>query len=445
MKQIHIYCDGGFGNRYNCLVSGLAAAHCLALEPIVYWPCNNWCRAPYASLFSTQLTCFDQSLTALRGRTGHLTPLLHDELGARALAVEFNSAYAYASLDEVRRQALTGRDGLFYYPALIPDWLPREALTAAGATLAFHADLTEAAIDFIAGRLGRPYYGIHLRRTDLQIGLSDTEVKTLVQAQPSALFFVCSDDPLAERIAVAHDNVRIRDKSSHVSKKSGQGSWNDLTIDEDQRAYYSNIERGAAAVREAVVDLLVLAHSTIVGFTGSTFQSVARLIGQVAPLQPLDRPRELNFPALTDSLRRLALGRMSLVEVVDMGGQLLAQGRQDDGLCLLQTALNHYSDADAFPILFNLAVALTNAGRHGESEVFIDRALQSNPDYLDAYLLAAQICQAAGRNEQALKYLNIGLARGSETPIKSDRCSEFAGLITEIQGFSRANHAARSP
>jgi tetratricopeptide (TPR) repeat protein len=237
---------------------------------------------------------------------------------------------------------------------------------------------------------------------------------------------------LTERIAVAHDNVRVRIKSAHVSRKSGQGNWNDLTFDDDRRAYYSNIERGAEAVREAVVDLLVLAQSSIVGFTGSTFQSVAQMIGQVASLLPLDRPPELIFPALTDCLRRLTTGRMPLLEVVSLSEQLLTQGRQDDGLCLLQVALNHYYGINAFPILFNLAVALANAGRYGESEVFVDRALQSNPGYLDTYLLAAQICRSAGRNEQALKYLNIGLTYCGTKTI-SDKHLEFSKLITEIQ------------
>lgn len=417
-KQLWIYCDGGFGNRYNALLSGLATANLLDLDPLVYWPCNNWCRAPFDSLFAVKIPHLDRSITQLKGQIDHLTPLLHDEPGAQVLGVDFNSVYAYTSAEDVRIRALMRSDGLFYSSALIPDWLPTDALATTAKNLVFHAYLTTSVSEFIANSLGRPYYGIHLRRTDLEIGLSDAEVKMLVQTRPDDLFFVCSDDPLSERIAAAHENVRIRSKSAHVSKKSGQGNWNDLTLDEDQRAYFSNIERGAAAVQEAVIDLLVLAHSTIVGFSGSTFQSVARLIGQIAPLQHLDRLPELDFPALGDHLRRLKMQYMSLLEVMNLSENLLAQGRQDDSIRLLQTALNHYSGTDAFPILFNLAVALFNAGRYGESEVFIDQAIFLNQAYLDIYIVAAEICRANRNKEKAINYLNKGQALAMQSGAK---------------------------
>ena len=35
MRAIHIYCDGGFGNRFNGLVAGLLIARATGLEPVV--------------------------------------------------------------------------------------------------------------------------------------------------------------------------------------------------------------------------------------------------------------------------------------------------------------------------------------------------------------------------------------------------------------------------
>lgn len=435
-KTIHIYCDGGFGNRYNALVSGLAIARLLQLEPLVYWPCNNWCRAPFDALFVPAGIPFaDRSLSSLKGTLGNLTPLLHDDLGAKVLGVGFNSAYAYRSVEDART-ALHASDGFFYYPALLPEWVPQSRIDAAVHSLSFHEDLTAAAHAFIRDQLGRPYYGVHLRRTDLQAGLTDGELKSLVTAHPDSLFFVCSDDPLAERMAAAHPNVRVRQKRSYVGKRSEGASWNALTLDDDQRAYYSNIERGAASVVEALVDLLILAHSVIVGFSGSTFQSVARLIGRVAPLIDLPRLPELPFLASNVCYRQLRAKRLSVTDVIALGEQFMAQDRREEGVQFLQAALNYFHDAHAFPILFNLAVALAGAGRVGEAEVFIERAIRAKPGHLDSYNLAARICHASGRQTQALQYLSMARAGQSRTEDKQahdgGRREENKGHIDEV-------------
>ena len=55
MRQLLIYCDGGFGNRFNALVSGLVLARTLGLAPQVVWPVNNWCGAALGDLFENSL------------------------------------------------------------------------------------------------------------------------------------------------------------------------------------------------------------------------------------------------------------------------------------------------------------------------------------------------------------------------------------------------------
>lgn len=411
MKRIHIYCDGGFANRYNTLVSGLAAARELSLNPLVSWPCNNWCQASFEDVIDYQVEVDRRSISQLKGDIDTLTPLLQDELGARTLGVEFNSAYAYKSLDDVRAQALAHSQGLFYYPALVPSWIPPLAVSAAVKSVRISSSIVEIARRFINEQIGQPYYGIHLRRTDLRAGLSDDEVRWLVGQHSGSVFYVCSDDSLAERLAAAHGNVRIRTKSAYATKRVAGASWNQLTLDDDGRPYHCNIERDNASVIEAVVDLLILAHSAIVGYSGSTFQAVARMIGREAPVVAISQPEAIDVLALDDLHRQLMLAQLKTTDVLAAAAKLQQQGRSEDAIRWLQRTLNNFSGMQAFPILFNLAVALMDSGRHGEAEVFALHAADIKPDYADAWILAARSCEKAGRLEDAKAILDAGLER----------------------------------
>ena len=138
MKRFHIFCDGGLGNRFNALTSGLAAAKLLGLKPNVIWPTNNWCRASFDSLFDSTLNATDNSLSTLKGQIDNMLPLLHDEYASQALGIAFASAYAYDSIHTLQAAAESHDNDLFYYPALIPAWLPAEALHQAIVALPFH-------------------------------------------------------------------------------------------------------------------------------------------------------------------------------------------------------------------------------------------------------------------------------------------------------------------
>jgi hypothetical protein len=391
-KNALIFCDGGFGNRYNSLVSGLALARALDMNPIIYWPCNNWCQADFKSIFSNNYTIFLDSLTSLKGKVKDFIPLLHDDSASSILDVPFNSAYQYASIEDFKQRDLENTDGIFYYPALIPQWIPVDRIELASLELKFNDSLVAIATKFIQENFGQPFYGIHLRRTDLEIGLSDAEVSLVTKSNLSQLFYVCSDDPMSERIAALNENVRIRRKSSYVSKKNESGTWTSLTLDDDHRPYYSNIERSADSVIDAVVDILILAHATLIGYSGSTFQSVARLIGVANPLIEIQRPANLKVVCLGDCKRKLKSGLCGVNDIINLSQQLVDSGRVDDGIDLLQYSLNFFGNEESFPLFYNLAFFLfSTTERYKEALIFIDKAIQVRRNYVDAYILGAEI------------------------------------------------------
>jgi hypothetical protein len=388
---LEVFCDGGFGNRYNALISGFALARYFGLKFVVYWPRNNWCQAGFESIFSTPVRVSEKTLTELSGTLDDAACLLHDSLGADTLRVRFQSAYAFNSMDAFGQTVIGGTQRIFFYPALIPNWIPPDLIKASIVGLEFNSALVHAARTFIEQNIAHPYYGIHLRRTDLNVGLDDCEVQLLAKSYPNAHFFVCSDDPVAEALAAVHPNVHRRDKANNIEKKNLTDGWTAPTLDDDGRKYFSNIQRGAEAVLEGVIDILILGQSQIVGFSGSTFQNVARLLGQHAPITDLGMPHAIRYCALQDTMRWMKGHQLSLLQVCEFAEEMAGASRLQDALELLCAALEVYSGADQFVILHNMSSYLIGAGRTRQAAIYAKAALEIIPNNPQAVLLVQRI------------------------------------------------------
>lgn len=397
-KVLEIFCDGGFGNRYNSLVSGLALAEQCGLEVKVYWPINESCGAGYHDIFETNLRISELKLTDLAGTLGDAYCLLHDTKGSDALRVPFNSVYDYFSAEEFEKKVLGLYKRVFYYPAIMPGWIDGSCIRQEVSKLKLRPELIQQAELFIREGLGEPFYGIHLRRTDLNVGLSDAEVHSLVIKFPGKVFFVCSDDPAAEAIATIQPNVRSRKKVSHVRRKNLEAGWQAPTEYDAGRVYFSNIQRGKEAILEGVIDLLVLSQSQIVSFTGSTFQSVARLIGEVNLFTKLIKPVPISYAAVGDVKGMLLAGRMSLGQLISVCEEFISNDRIIDAISLLLEALEREVGMRRFVILFNLGVYSMRINRFQGAMIYFRAALEISPESAeakDAYFRVAQ--QAFGR------------------------------------------------
>lgn len=427
-NRIQIFCDGGFGNRLNTLLSGLAVANLFELRATVYWPRNNWCQAAFGDIFSNNFDISEQSLSDLAGTLDNAIVLLHDQLGADTLRVPFHSAYAYTSTDDFSTQALaTGKD-IFYYPALIPPWLPMDLVADAIQTCHYQASIREAVTNFVGRTIGQPFHGLHLRRTDLNVGFTDNEVQDIVRQHPKEAFFVCSDDPIAEALAAAHPNVHHREKRAYVDKRNTQDGWTTLTADDDGRLYHSNIDRNADSVIDAVIDMLILAHSSIVGFSGSTFQSMARLYGTHAPMVPVAKPTlEISHLSLNTAFRMIQAGAMSLGEALSHAAALYSAGRKVDAIQLEKTAIEYgrakgISDVNLFVLHYNVAAHLINEGAPYEASLYLEKALVLIPDHTESTALLTVARHRSGFTENKLLEPKAGhavVSHGHRSSIKT--------------------------
>jgi len=284
MRELMVYCDGGFGNRFNALVSGLVLARELQLTPNVIWPVNNWCGAAFDELFDSPLQAHNRELASFmveRERYHYL--IVEDRLG---LATAWVSPLHLSHWDDVHAYANASVQDLFFYTALIPPFMAAEVIAQQVRELRFRAAIVEQANGFLAQQgLGQQlgdYLGVQIRKTDFGAnGADDDNLFALLQQCPHKRFFVCSDDKAVEQRFSTLPNVVVFPKRAHVEKRV-EGQWTTVTADHSGRLYPCNVTRSGASVQDAVVDLLVLSRSQIVKTSNSTFLNTALLLQAAA-------------------------------------------------------------------------------------------------------------------------------------------------------------------
>ena len=262
MRQIYIYCDGGFGNRFNALVSGLVIAEKMGLKPLVVWPVNNWCGASYAELFHEHREVINRELVTFVAQKDQLQFLMvedHLNIGA-----PWQSPMAMPSWDELSTYLRSADADIFYYTALIPPFIALDDVKAKVTSLPFQGGIVASAQRFMIEHNLQAFYGVQIRKTDFGAnGADDQNLCELISNRQDAVFFVCSDDKAVEDRFRSLPNVVAFVKDAYVEKRTDSG-WLAETIDHSGRNYASNVNRGQQSVIEALVDLLILSHSQIV-------------------------------------------------------------------------------------------------------------------------------------------------------------------------------------
>ena len=416
MANILIFCDGGLGNRINALASGLALARYFGLSYCVHWPINNWCEAPFHKIFANRLNVSLKSISQLKGKLDGSVMLLHDEIASNALGVKFDSAYRYKNLQDFGELALQEDKTIFYYPAVIPNWVPEDLVHQEMRFLRFDSYIVREVKQFISKKLPSPFYGLHLRRTDLNVGLDDLEVFNLAKSNPEATFFVCSDDPRAERLAAGHFNVFNREKNFQIEKKTERADWLAQTHDDDGRLYYGNIQRNEDAVIEGAIDMLILAHSRIVGFSGSTFQKIARTLGSVAPLMNVERPIEIPVFFARD-LEKLTNGQLVKLEyILEISKKLKEVNQPVAASKVLEKSLENFQDHEFSKICYQIGINELSNGLFKKSIIYLESAVKVNPQFQLAWLHLAFCYCKLSNFKLAKKSLNMYKLLNANSP-----------------------------
>ena len=276
-RSIHLYCDGGFGNRFNTLVSGMVLAKAAGLQPIVVWPCNNWCGASFSELMENDYNVIERELVSyLPEKDKFHFFMTEDHLG---MGVPNKSPLENQTLAEAVNYLNSDSRDVYYHSPLIPPFLDLQVVLHQVRELKIDATAVARADQFIRDWDLGEFFGVQIRKTDFgNNGSDDDSLYELIRNTSHRKFFVCSDDKQVELRFGALPNVAIYAKRAHVEKMAEESGWNSLTSDHSGRAYLSNVNRSAISVIDALIDLLILSRSTVVKTSNSTFLSAALLI-----------------------------------------------------------------------------------------------------------------------------------------------------------------------
>jgi len=276
MRSIHIYCDGGFGNRFNGLIAGLIFARAAGLNPIVVWPCNNWCGARYDELFETNAVVIERELVSyVPDKDKFHFCMTEDHLN---MGVTNQSPLQMSTLEEALAYINSNDKDVYFHTPIIPGFLAATEVSAQINQLQIRAELITKATAFMVNKHLTDYFGIHIRKTDFGTnGSDDNGLFELLRNCPTKDFFVCSDDEGVEIRFSALSHVSTYPKRAYVQTLS-EGDWNTPTADHSGRVYACNVDRNAISVEDAVIDLLILSHSQIVDTSKSTFRNIALLM-----------------------------------------------------------------------------------------------------------------------------------------------------------------------
>ena len=278
MRSLHTYCDGGFGNRLNGLVSGLLLAGIAGLKPVIIWPCNNWCGARFGEIFeNSDLQVMERELATYVPEKGNFHFFMTED--HLRMGVPNLSPLAASALPEVIQYLQSDSRDVFYHSPLIPGYMEASWVSAQIRLLRIRGEIQGQASQFMerAG-LHDAFYGMQIRKTDFGAGGADDDALfELVQRAGDKKFFVCSDDQGVEARFRKLPNVAIYEKQAYVEKLVA-GDWTALAADHSGRVYPCNVNRSAQSVIDAVVDLLVLSHSEVIKTSNSTFLNAALLL-----------------------------------------------------------------------------------------------------------------------------------------------------------------------
>lgn len=275
--KVYIYCDGGFGNRYNALISGLYLANLVTAEPQVIWCSNNWCGAGFDELFESTIS-FSETFNPTEFFQHHSTlNIIHENQFHLALNYKTPNSFTEVEIISTIKEA---QQDVFYFTNLIPDWVYKEKLYKEIIPMVnFHADIQLLAQRHLLEHAGhQPFVGVHLRKTDFAGNFDDRVLYQYMQQAIDTKFFVCSDDHATEQQFKQLANVFTYPKTSYVEKLA-PGSWNSVITDTTGNQWPFNVNRSAESVRQAVVDLLILSHSVLLDTDlRSTFLKTAALL-----------------------------------------------------------------------------------------------------------------------------------------------------------------------
>lgn len=277
--SLYIYCDGGFGNRFNSLVSGLLISKFTKIDPVIVWPITNWCRSKFSTLFDNEFDVVEHNLNYFGINTHEYEFLMHGNF------LNFNTQVHhpqnFRSIDDICAFCLdSSKDKIVYNNDAIPYYIGKDLIGMVIKDLIFNKNIIREANNYIQNNLGEEFVGIHLRNTDFfdPHKPNFNQIYQYVLENRNKKYFVCSDDKEMEDMFNELENVFVYPKTSYVKKLTEDGEWRSIIVDDTGIEYPFNVERSDESVQQAIVDLYILSKSDIMKTSDSSFLQTSILL-----------------------------------------------------------------------------------------------------------------------------------------------------------------------
>ena len=278
VKTLNIYCDGGFGNRFNALTVGLLIAKVGNFKPVIFWPSTNWCRSLFKNIFKNDYNVINCNLNYFQKNFKDYVFVMHSN--SANLPCQIKHPNYFSSIQNIADYYNQSNKQKFVYNNdTIPDYCSNNDLKQIVKDIKFTDKIVDKVNQFTKN-INDEFIGIHLRNTDFHDNEKRKfdQIESLVKINPGINYFICSDDEKLEERFTKNDNAFAYPKTKYVEKLTDDGGWRDAVVDNEGNEYSFNIERSDQSVIEAMIDLLILSKSTIMNTSESTFLKTALLI-----------------------------------------------------------------------------------------------------------------------------------------------------------------------
>jgi hypothetical protein len=281
MRKCYLFCDGGFNNRFNVLLSGLVLSKKTKTHPIIIWNKTNFCSAEFKDIFECDHDVYDFDYNSFFDNHETLNIMHYNPFNK---ILEERSASSFNSLEEIVSYINSKNKDIFFHLSLRPSWVNDDFLISEILpNVPFRKEIMGEVNKFLRynNKEYREYYGIHIRKTDfpeyderLEKNLFD-----IVKNNKREKFFVCSDDKQTEEKFKSLSNTFTYQKYNYVEKLNKELNWGDEVKDTYGRVFPFNVNRSKMNVVEAVIDMVILSKSKILlTNTRSTFLQNAILL-----------------------------------------------------------------------------------------------------------------------------------------------------------------------
>jgi len=277
--MIHIYCDGGLGNRLLMMFSGLYFAKQSNKPFTIHWPSNNWCGCNFWDLFDNQYNVTNYNLKTLDDNLYKHILLVHE------LQIKHKEANTYINTNmskENIQSLIDWTENSLYYGNSIHNSLTKNDLIPIISDLKINTNILNRIKPYLKQDKSK-YYGVHIRATDFPEPplITIDQLQNEIKNKQHNTYFICSDQKNVEDLfKQCYNNVVVFEKENYVELLDKSKGWNGRITDDLNRSFNFNVNRNKLSVIEAFCDMLILSQTSMLKTSNSSFLNCAHALSK---------------------------------------------------------------------------------------------------------------------------------------------------------------------